>query len=478
MAAAAATGRCACRKSRDVQDAGTQTDTTLQGQVPRLSTGNLFTLLSLWMERFPKDELKDNLKEDNQAVRASGLVVVRDGRVSGLYCSGPQLHAAQAAIVQQAGGGGLAGCQLYFSRRPCATCLKMVINADVSQIFFWPGDPEVSMLLPPMDPDPRQTSSPGLSEEAQLDAAAVDKLKASRSPACVPLPPLFPGVAQYVDETSRVGDFVERVREDEPEVDTNELFSRQRRGHLREFAAEFLIVSERQHRHVLTHMGLENLCVEPYLSGLRHNMRELVEVLATVSAGVPLLHHGFYSLEDAPADSVDEAPGGPRSPALSQEVARHCIIQARLLAYRTEDPKVGVGAVIWAEGQSDGCDGTGRLYLVGCGYNAYPVGSQYAQYPQMDTKYLDRQWSKYRYIIHAEQNALTFRSREMRAGQRNILFVTKCPCDECVPLIRAAGITHVYTTDQDCGKDKGDISYLRFRDMKGLSKFTVSSTHA
>ena len=29
--AAAAAGRCACRKSRDVQDAGTQTDTTLQG---------------------------------------------------------------------------------------------------------------------------------------------------------------------------------------------------------------------------------------------------------------------------------------------------------------------------------------------------------------------------------------------------------------------------------------------------------------
>lgn len=61
-----------------------------------------------------------------------------------------------------------------------------------------------------------------------------------------------------------------------------------------------------------------------------------------------------------------------------------------------------------------GSDGTGCLYLVGCGYNAYPAGSQYAEYPQMDNKQKDRQRRKYRYIVHAEQNALTFRSAEKR----------------------------------------------------------------
>lgn len=44
-------------------------------------------------------------------------------------------------------------------------------------------------------------------------------------------------------------------------------------------------------------MGLENFCVEPYFSNLRHNMRELVEVLAAVAAGVPQQHYGFYRLE-------------------------------------------------------------------------------------------------------------------------------------------------------------------------------------
>lgn len=62
--------------------------------------------------------------------RRMGLVVVRDGKVAGLHCSGPELHAGQAAIIHH--DAGLADCQLYFSRRPCATCLKMIINGERS----------------------------------------------------------------------------------------------------------------------------------------------------------------------------------------------------------------------------------------------------------------------------------------------------------------------------------------------------------
>lgn len=65
------------------------------------------------------------------------------------------------------------------------------------------------------------------------------------------------------------------------------------------------------------------------------------------------------------------------------------------------------------------------------------------------------------------------RARDIRVGEPTLLFVTKCPCDECIPLIRGAGITHIYTTDQDKDKDKGDISYLRFSSLKGIKNFTV-----
>lgn len=57
-------------------------------------------------------------------------MVVRDNKVVGLHCSEAELHAGQAAIIQH--GNHLENCQLYFSRRPCATCLKMIINGERS----------------------------------------------------------------------------------------------------------------------------------------------------------------------------------------------------------------------------------------------------------------------------------------------------------------------------------------------------------
>ncbi|XP_034407315.1 cytidine and dCMP deaminase domain-containing protein 1 isoform X2 [Cyclopterus lumpus] len=454
---------------RDTRDGSTQTDSRIQGFGPRLSKVNLFTLLSLWMELFPQEQLEE---DDHSEIRRTGLVVARDSKVVGLHCSGPELHAGQAAIIQH--GASLADCQLYFSRRPCASCLKMIINAGVSQISFWPGDPEVSMLGPPSASHSSSRGLPdGITEEAALDAVATEKLKSNSRPhICVLLQPLAPGLAQFVDETSRECDFLERMSDDEPGLNTEELFNRERTRHLKDFSRRLLVRTSEQHREILTHMGLENFCVEPNFSNLRHNMGELAELLAAVAAGVPQQRYGFHREQHStPEPSPAEASPPPHHDGLSQEVARHCIIQARLLAYRTEDPKVGVGAVIWAKAPAAASDGTGALSLVGCGYNAYPAGSHYAEYPQMDNKQEDRQRRKYRYMVHAEQNALTFRTRHIKPEEPAMLFVTKCPCDECVPLIRGAGITHIYTNDRDRDKDKGDISYLRFGSLKSINKF-------
>uniref|UniRef100_A0A3Q3DAM2 Cytidine and dCMP deaminase domain-containing protein 1 n=1 Tax=Hippocampus comes TaxID=109280 RepID=A0A3Q3DAM2_HIPCM len=411
---------------------------------PRFSKINLFSLLSLWLELFPQERPEDNNNPVGvNIIRSVGLVVVRESKVVGLHYSGHELHAGQAAIIQHAAR--LADCQLYFSRRPCATCLKMIINAGVSQISFWPGDPEVSMLRSGPHAPAGQ-----ISEEATLDAVATEKLKSnSRSHICLLLQPLATGMVQFVGETSRECDFMATLTDDDPGLNTEEVFY---------FSKRFLIEDCHQHREILNQMHLENFCVEPYFSNLRHNMRQVVKVLAAVVAGVPQQHCGFH-----------RSASPPHHEGVSQEVARHCIIQARLLAYRTEDPKVGVGAVVWA-----GLNGLGRLSLVGCGYNAYPAGSQYAEYPLMDDKQEDRKRRKYRYIIHAEQNALTFRTRDINPEEAAMLFVTKCPCDECIPLIRSAGITHIYTTDHDRDRNKGDISYLRFSNLKGIQKFIVS----
>ncbi|XP_010884616.1 cytidine and dCMP deaminase domain-containing protein 1 isoform X2 [Esox lucius] len=451
---------CKCKGYQDVKEDSIQTETKVQGHGPRLSKANLFTLLSLWMELFPREEKED--RNENEIVaqtRSTGLVVVRDQRVLGLHCSGSELHAGQVAVIRH--GPKLAASELYFSRKPCATCLKMLINVGVSRISFWPGDPEFSLLVGGCN------GMDSISQEAVLDAIASEKLKSNSRPHIgVAMQPLALSFQQFVMETSSGCEFMGRISEDCPDLDIGDLFHRQMKQNMDTFSREFLILQEQRHRDILATIGLENFCMEPYFSNLRQNMRELVRVLASVAASVPLLQHGFYRKDPQPTASESVQP-----PGVSQETARHCTIQARLLAYRTEDSKIGVGAVIWAEGKFGGCDGTGRLYLVGCGYNAYPVGSEYGEYPQMGNKQQDRKRRKYRYIIHAEQNALSFRSAEIREEENTMLFVTKCPCDECIPLIQGAGVKQIYTTDLDSGKDKGDISYLRFSGLRGVLKF-------
>lgn len=75
---------------------------------------------------------------------------------------------------------------------------------------------------------------------------------------------------------------------------------RERVRYLRAFSRRFLVCTSQQHKEILTQMGLENFCAEPYFCNLRHDMRELVEVLAAVAAGVPRHRHGFHRSEALP----------------------------------------------------------------------------------------------------------------------------------------------------------------------------------
>ncbi|KAE8627103.1 hypothetical protein XENTR_v10006877 [Xenopus tropicalis] len=434
---------------------GTQTD-SMQGQVPRLSKVNLFTLMSLWMEMFPSDKL-DRAKKKTQT-KKTGLVVVSNMRIIGLHCSSEDLHAGQIAVIKH--GSKLKDCDLYFSRKPCSVCLKMIVNAGVNRISYWPSDPEMSLQQEFLE----HTSN----GDAKLDAKAVERLKSnSRAHVCVLLQPLACYMVQFVEETSLKCDFIQKIEKKQPLFSTG-LFYEYRQEKIKEFETRFLISSEDTHKDILRLMGLENLCENPYFVSLRQNMKELVLILATVASSVPnCCDFGFYLSDPQPNSEESQQ-------SLSQEMALHCIIQARLLAYRGEDHKTGVGAVIWAERKFGGvdCDGTGSLYFLGCGYNAFPVGSEYADFPHMDDKQKDREIRKFRYIIHAEQNAITFRCNEINPEEKTMIFVTKCPCDECVPLIKGAGIQQIYAGDVDIGKKKADISYMKFGALTGVRKYT------
>jgi dCMP deaminase len=53
------------------------------------------------------------------------------------------LHAEQNAIIQAASHGvSIASAQLYSTHLPCSICMKMLINADISKVYYLDGYPD------------------------------------------------------------------------------------------------------------------------------------------------------------------------------------------------------------------------------------------------------------------------------------------------------------------------------------------------
>uniref|UniRef100_A0A8C8SM95 dCMP deaminase n=1 Tax=Pelusios castaneus TaxID=367368 RepID=A0A8C8SM95_9SAUR len=298
---------------RRVSTAGTQTD-SMSGQTPRLSKVNLFTLFSLWMELFPPIE-----QQKKSQVKKTGLVVVKNIKIVGLHCSSVDLHAGQIALIKH--GSRLKNCDLYFSRKPCSACLKMIVNAGVNRISYWPADPEISLQ--------NEASNPTTTGDAKLDAKAVERLKSnSRARVCLLLQPLVCSMMQFVEETSHKCDFIQKIAKTLSGCNTD-FYAECRQERIKEYESLFLISNEEMHKQILMTMGLENLCENPYFSNLRQNMKDLILLLATVAASVPTFgHFGFYC-------NGSQRPNEIHHQSLPQEIARHCMIQARLLAYRT-----------------------------------------------------------------------------------------------------------------------------------------------
>lgn len=197
-----------------------------------------------------------------------------------------------------------------------------ILSAGVNRVSYWPADAEISLL------SERSSVEGSRLQEAMLDVAAAERLKSSSRPHIgVLLQPLPNSMLQFVEETSRNSDFLGRMAADDPSLDVQELFRKERWRNWDSFSKKFVIDDVEVHRELLSKMNLENFCTEPYFSELRQHMRDLIRILVSVAASVPVLEHeyGFYETEPT--------TNGYRT--LSQNVIRHCIIQAAVLAYRT-----------------------------------------------------------------------------------------------------------------------------------------------
>lgn len=101
---------------------------------------------------------------------------------------------------------------------------------------------------------------------------------------------------------------------------------------------------------------------------------------------------------------------------------------AKRNAAMSKDPSTRVGAVLFDPAIKS---------IVATGYNGFPAGK-----PDYQSDYEDRE-TKYRWVIHAEMNALQAAGRNGIPTEGLTLFCTHAPCEHCMKHIINAGIDRV-----------------------------------
>ncbi len=99
------------------------------------------------------------------------------------------------------------------------------------------------------------------------------------------------------------------------------------------------------------------------------------------------------------------------------------LLMAQLVAGWSKDPSSKVGAVI-----------TDGKRIVSIGFNGFPAGTD------DDPSIYDDRERKYRRVLHAEQNAMSFAKRDL-AGCT--IYTTHPPCARCAAQIVQEGIKRV-----------------------------------
>ncbi|KAM6284498.1 uncharacterized protein M6G45_003376 [Spheniscus humboldti] len=100
--------------------------------VPHLKKEDLCIFLALHMENSPSESQKSHCKTGIVVCEAS-----KPKRIVALGCSTEELHAVPTVLLRFPNA--LKGCEVYMSRMPCNNCAKLLVQAQVSQVYYWPN---------------------------------------------------------------------------------------------------------------------------------------------------------------------------------------------------------------------------------------------------------------------------------------------------------------------------------------------------
>lgn len=353
------------------------------------------------------DEEKKPSESSMSRLNKIGVIMV-DSRenIVAIDCSRDGVHGVTNVLVDFSDLA--ANCVIYTSRKPCSLCTKLMVQAGISRVCYLPFEPE--------NPD-----------EHDLDK--VEKLYRMSEI----------GQSIYVPN-------IQKIVLVESEVKRSP-YAPHKLSHV---SVLFTLLnrywSEQWKRRITLKLKWPefNECRQQ----VDHSIHIMLEWIARVTYGDLPDSVNFFECEGRNRPNGNGAssgctqdtipnhedtpiipdPGNPRW----QELARHMSRMANILAQRSNDPKRGVGAVILQRNQ-----------IVSAGWNGYPPKANYGDFPRASHNDGPSLTKKYAFSIHAEQTAILSRNTRDISEDSSTMFVSKTPCDECVPIILKAGIKNV-----------------------------------
>ena len=375
----------------------------------RISKEEVYALVTLFMECFPLEteegEPDDQGEKTEKYRKVGAALVLTNDKIFAIDCSRDGVHAVARLVMEHQDV--VKDCKIFVSRKPCSFCTRLLVQAEVKEIFYLPIEPEYHQ-----------------------DGLETDQEKKS----------VFEKEKLWVDELFRVSAISQKVfvpgagLKVVESTQNYEVPTEQQQATCRE-----TLLTKYWNTDWLKNVK-DNLPWPSFDEEMRKQIDVDFEGIMAWAAKIALF-----------AGSTEIACKFQRVPRESETTARTAqgtfdpennvttdskqaalwITLARFLAERTDDPKTGVGAVIVDKNRK----------VVGLGWNGFPTKAVYGQFPRASDKNKSVPGKKYPYIIHAEQNALLMRNTKSITG--GILFVTRTPCHECTPLLEMQGIKTV-----------------------------------
>ncbi|XP_026513331.1 cytidine and dCMP deaminase domain-containing protein 1-like isoform X1 [Terrapene carolina triunguis] len=279
----------------------------------------------------------------------TGIVICeanKPKRIITMDCSTNDLHAVPKALLRFPNA--LKGCEVYLSRMPCISCAKLLIQAQVSQVYYWPNL-EI------------QTTEVNLNK-IEMEAEHVDNIfRESYITAAVYIPILDVEMVKR-----RIFPRTGSPPDDKTTTRITSVYDQKQSPKLLEILN-------------LTHIKKDKSFRDSY----EDDIQKAIESFQTLAGGIDT--------------EIKENNFQEDKHAIQRQLKyTHALQLCNLLAARNDSPNTGVGTLIYRKED-----------IVAVGYNGFPKGTVNSLFAQKDDGSCDRHA-----IICAEANAIILRTED------------------------------------------------------------------